>query len=100
MDNAQRHKAILDALHDTYVRKNADYGNSFGDLYSEFGILSSIIRISDKYNRLKSLANSKEIKVADESISDTLLDMANYCIMTVMEIESATKAKGDGKNDS
>ena len=27
--------------------------------------------------------------LVDESIDDTLLDMANYCILTIMELEKA-----------
>ena len=34
-------------------------------------------------NRIESLTK-KEAQVKDESIKDTLLDMANYAIMTVM----------------
>ena len=33
-------------------------------------------------------------RVKSESITDTLLDMANYCIMTVIEIENQNKQGG------
>ena len=39
--------------------------------------------MNDKMERIESLMN-KESLVKDESIKDTLLDMANYAIMTVM----------------
>lgn len=76
----------MDEMHDIYVRKNKDYGSSFSELYAEFGLLSSVIRLSDKLNRLKSLAKNQQ-QVKDESIRDTLIDMANYCIMTAMELD-------------
>ena len=83
----ERHKGICSEIHSTYVKKNNDYGDAFSKTYEDLGIVSAITRISDKYNRLCSLALSdKPALVNDESIIDTLLDMANYCIMTVMEL--------------
>lgn len=43
--------------------------------------------MSDKWNRIKALATGAENKVKDESLRDTLKDMANYCLMTLIEIE-------------
>ena len=80
------HRTILDEIHDTYKRKNADYGNSFGDQYNEYGLLSALIRFDDKIRRLKQL-NKNEAQVKDESIRDSTLDLANYAIMTVMELD-------------
>jgi hypothetical protein len=53
------------------------------------GIISALTRISDKYNRICSLATlpDEERAVVDEAIEDTLLDMANYCLMTVIELQ-------------
>lgn len=67
----------------TYAAKNHDYGNSFEESLDEFGLVASVVRLGDKMNRIKSLIK-KEAQVKDESIKDTLLDMANYAIMTVM----------------
>lgn len=87
----KRHEELVKELHDTFVKKNTDYGSSFHDTYADLGIISAVTRISDKFNRAKTLAKNldKEPNVKDEAITDTLLDMANYCIMTVMEIELA-----------
>ena len=86
MDRVSKHKLLCEQLNKTYEQKNHDYGNSFGETYKKLGIISAITRISDKYNRICSLAN-KQALVKDESIKDTLLDLANYCIMTVIEME-------------
>lgn len=83
----EKHKEICDKLNDIYRMKNTAYGNSFGDTFKKLGLISAVTRISDKYNRLCTLATKPEIDTFDESIKDTLLDMANYCIMTVMELE-------------
>ena len=45
------------------------------------------IRLGDKYLRFKTLSKGNTAMVKDESIKDTLLDMANYAIMTVLELE-------------
>lgn len=86
MANAELHSAILNELHDTYKRKNADYGNSFEEQFNEYGLLSSFIRLDDKMRRLKQLTNNTA-QVKDESIRDTLMDLANYSIMTVMSLD-------------
>lgn len=90
----EKHADICKELNKTYERKNHDYGNSFGQTYQKLGIISAVTRITDKYNRLVSLATLQpsERQVQDESISDTLLDMANYCIMTEMELRREKEA--------
>ena len=84
----QEHKAVCNMLNAIYEQKNRAYGNSFGDTYQNLGIISAVTRISDKFNRLKTLCRQPDIPQGDESIADTLLDMANYCIMTYMEFEN------------
>lgn len=89
-DKSALHEKLCAELTDTYRKKNHDYGDSFHKSYVEDGLLMAKIRIGDKYNRFKSLVKSDQ-QVKDESIRDTLMDMANYCIMTVMELEGNTK---------
>lgn len=85
---ARQHKAVCNMLNEIYEQKNKAYGDSFRQTYNDLGIISAVTRISDKFNRLKTLAKNKEINQGDESIADTLLDMANYCIMTYMELQN------------
>ncbi len=80
------HKRICVDLNEVYKHKNHDYGDSFGETYEKLGIISAVTRITDKVNRLQSLC-TKEQKVKDESIKDTLRDLANYSIMTLIEME-------------
>lgn len=79
-------KNITDKLHNIYVKKNHDYGDSFSQSLNKFGLIASVVRLGDKMNRLESLVKKDEQLVEDESIVDTFLDMANYCIMTAMWI--------------
>ena len=87
MTNTDQFRQIAAELGDLYKKKNAAYGNSFGDTYKKLGIISAVTRISDKYNRLCNLATNPDIDNLGESIEDTLRDMASYCIMTVMELQ-------------
>ncbi|NFO31450.1 DUF1599 domain-containing protein [Clostridium botulinum] len=86
MSKIQRHKSICQDLNKLYEAKNKDYGDSFGKSYQEYGLTMTCIRLEDKLNRLKSLAKGSEQQVKDESIQDTLMDLANYSIMTIIEI--------------
>ena len=88
MNNFEKHKQICEKLNEIYQAKNRDYGNSFGEMCKKLGIISAITRIGDKYNRLVSLGTKPESerRVKDETIKDTLMDLANYAIMTIIEL--------------
>lgn len=84
MDKVKIHAAICEKLNKIYEAKNHDYGDSFARVRAQYP-QSINIRLWDKLLRLDQLNNGVEAKVADEKIEDTLLDMANYCIMEVIE---------------
>ena len=89
MNKVNMHMDICSELNKTYEQKNHDYGDSFHDTYLEEGMAMARIRLSDKLNRFKKLSRvvgEDGRLVKDESIEDTLLDLANYAIMTVMEM--------------
>lgn len=92
VDKYDRHKNICNELHELYLKKNADYGDSFGRGFSEYGMIMPIIRLEDKLSRVKRLSLSSEQNVKDESIRDTLIDLANYAIMTIVELEESRNA--------
>ena len=83
------HASICSDLTALYERKNHDYGDSFGKGFKEYGMTMPCIRLEDKLNRLKSLLKS-DAQVKDESIDDTLMDLANYAIMTLIERKEST----------
>ena len=89
-DNVQSFMDITTNMAKTYAAKNHDYGNSFEQSCNKFGIIASVVRLGDKMNRIESLA-IKKAEVKDESIKDTLLDLANYAIMTVMWLNQQPK---------
>lgn len=84
MTKTNLHRQIGEELTALYEKKNHDYGDSFGKGYIEYGMVMPVIRLEDKVNRLKSLLKA-DPKVVDESIEDTLMDIANYAQMTLLE---------------
>lgn len=86
-NNVEKFKELVNTIAETYERKNADYGNSFEKSLDKFGLVAAAVRIGDKINRFENLID-KENLVKDESISDTLLDLATYALMTAMYIET------------
>ena len=86
--------SICREMTDLYDAKNWDYGDSFGKSFQEWGLPMSCIRLTDKLNRLISFGRGQDMKVNDESVKDTLMDLANYAIMTLVELNMA-KNKGE-----
>jgi hypothetical protein len=98
------HASICDDLNKLYERKNHDYGDSFGKSFAEYGMAMPCIRLEDKLNRMKALTRNGDQKASDESIDATLMDLANYSIMTLVERrmaegETPTVEKGDHDSD-
>lgn len=81
---------ITENLADTLVRKNHDYGDSFHKQYCKHGLIVSLLRLEEKLDRLESITNSKNILV-DETIDDTLLDIAGYAILTLVTREKLSE---------
>lgn len=87
-NRTKKFQAITDKMLDIYIKKNADYGNSVADTYDIFGLDSFLVRMYDKLNRAIQLnKNDHEQQVKDEKIEDTLLDLANYTIMALIEMD-------------
>lgn len=95
--NVQQFMDITNNMAKTYAAKNHDYGNSFDQSLYKFGLIASIVRMNDKMNRLETLTR-KNAEVKDESIEDTLLDLANYAIMTVMWLRNSRCIDGKPQN--
>lgn len=92
MNDAQEHAKIIKEIHEMFVKKNADYGNSFEKSLDEWGLIVSAMRVQEKLDRVKT-SLKQELKVKDESVEDTFLDIANYAIMTVMWLRKEKEKK-------
>ena len=80
-------KDITEEMNALYEQKNHDYGNSFYETFRKLGIISAATRMLDKMNRIVSLVTKDKHEVKDESLRDTLIDLANYAVMTIIEID-------------
>jgi hypothetical protein len=82
--------------------KNADYTGRSDDPFANFtrvealGITDTargfLVRLTDKLARITSFVQKGVLEVKDESIEDTLLDAANYCILMSGYIKSQKQA--------
>ena len=88
LNKVERHKKICEELNALYAKKNHDYGDSFHISFAEEGMAMPRIRLGDKFNRFKNLSRNTKQEVTDESLRDTLIDLANYAIMTILEMEN------------
>lgn len=79
---------ITDKMKEIYACKHHDYGQSTKDTYRKYGLVSMIVRMRDKLNRIESiyaLMQKNEKPMVNESLYDTLGDLANYAIITMIE---------------
>ena len=96
LNNVQIHGKVCQELTETYEKKNADYGNSFEISLDKHGLIAAIVRMDDKMNRVTTLNKADEHMVNDESVRDTLMDLANYAIMSVMWLDNKSGEESDG----
>ena len=79
-----RHKQICAGLSNLYATKNHDYGDAFAIARAEQPA-TFLVHLFEKYNRLDTLSKTADVQVSDETVEDTIRDIANYCIMELVE---------------
>ena len=92
-NNEKRFRQKVEKLTEVYVAKNRDYGDSFSQSLDKYGIIASLVRMGDKMNRIDSLYDKPTTEV-DESLVDSLEDLANYAIMTAIWLEKQVEGMG------
>lgn len=80
-------ESVLDEMRDLHAKKNKDYGDAFHKSFEEFGVTAGVVRLNDKMERVKSLVKNGKAEVKDESLMDTLKDMASYAVMLYVELQ-------------
>jgi hypothetical protein len=86
---------LTDELGNLLITKQLDYGP--GNINNAYGgpINGLLVRIGDKFERLKNLYSTGEIP-RHEAIKDSWMDLANYAIIAMMVIENSwPENKGD-----
>jgi hypothetical protein len=101
-----KHQEILDTIHNITANKNRDYSkeaDAFAnfEMVQKFGITDTasgiLVRMCDKFARICNLVK-QEAKVKDETIIDTLIDLANYAVICTVYLQD--KETKDGKKSS
>ena len=88
MDKIEQFKNLTKEMQELCERKNKDYGNSANDTYKKYGMVSYLVRMEDKINRIRNLVLKGDQQVKDESIRDTLIDLANYSLLAIIDMEN------------
>ena len=82
----EKHQLITQELHAMYKDKNMKYGDAFGETIRKYGKIAGLTRLHDKFSRIEAfILNGYED--SEESLIDSLNDIANYAIMLRMEVE-------------
>ena len=103
--------ALLDEMRQTHIKKGTDYSNPDDILANLRGCeslgvpswMGVMVRIGDKFARITNMARKKWMgqggpAVKDESIRDTLLDLASYALLAIiLMFEDARAGAGDTK---
>ena len=97
--NVKDVKETLEVMGEVFALKNAKYGSSFEKSLDKYGIIAALTRISDKFNRIENLILSNDNGTTDESVMDTLIDMANYCVMTAVYLKNAKGESDERENN-
>ena len=83
-NRVQRFEEITNAMFDLYKRKNADYGNSVAKTFDEYGLVSFLVRIEDKLNRVATLTkkSTTEQQIKDEktAVNYSIINLPNALI--------------------
>lgn len=84
VNTGEAYAGVIQELSETYVKKNADYGNSFEKTLDKRGLIPAIVRMEEKMERMEKIWDTEKTLVEDEDIIDSAMDLANYAIMTAM----------------
>jgi len=87
---------LTDSMVALTKRKNADYAGDSDPFrnFREFGTMGFLVRMSDKWSRIKNLVGSdKAPQVKDETVEDTLLDLATYSLLLICWLRSGGDKK-------
>jgi nitrogen regulatory protein PII-like uncharacterized protein len=102
---------LTDKMKDIHIRKNAGYAGDCPDAFKNFresedfevsAFKGCMVRMSDKWSRIKSLSKNPKNDMVGESIKDTLIDLANYSIIAIClyEEEEAEKIRKESIDES
>jgi len=86
-------ESVLDEMKELHAKKDKDYGSAFHKSFEEFGATAGVVRLNDKMERVKSLVKNGKAEVKDESLLDSLEDLACYAVMLYVELKNKDNGK-------
>ena len=89
MSTEREFKEKLKKMEEIFIKKNKDYGDHFTSYTKE----SAYLDLLRKWKRIETVFKNGKVSVDSETIQDTLIDLANYSILTAILLEK------DGKNN-
>lgn len=87
MTRLEQYKKVHEEAEALFVRKNADYGDSF----AKDGPVGVLVRMGDKIERFKKISRTGIQLVNDEKLRDTLVDLVNYASMAILLLDEGDK---------
>ena len=90
-DKVEAFTSIVKEMTELYAKKNHDYGNSFDEGCDKLGTGYPLGRLLDKMNRLIACMGKEDEMQVNESIEDTLKDLACYSVMTLSYLKRKKK---------
>ena len=94
-EQSKRFTEILTTIKKLHDDKRHDYADT-DDIFANFRLSNlagispwkgSVIRMGDKYARISNFIKKGDFKFKEESIKDTLMDMAIYSLITIVLYE-------------
>ena len=90
---------LLDEMAELHNKKNHDYaGKDPLSNLREFGWKGVVVRLGDKWRRIRNYAKQGDLKVKEESLKDTLMDNAVYSLLCIILYEDEKEKKNRSKN--
>lgn len=83
-----RHADICKGINELYQQKNFAYGDAFAKSLAAYGPEALNMILDHKMGRLKAITDNPAL-VGDEAYTDTVRDIANYCIIALGEMTPA-----------
>lgn len=85
MDKVKEFKKVISDMAELYEKKNANYGDSFAELFSKLGPVSALVPLWNKLDRVTNIVKGGHNDF--ESVEDTLKDLACYAVMAYIEFK-------------
>lgn len=84
---------LTQEMSETFAKKRNDYGQTTTETFKKFGPVSMLTRMHDKMGRLDNLLTNNRENMVGEKVEDTLLDLANYALITILELRKDKQEK-------